>query len=425
MTIGGLTRAKLVDYYVSACKPREQWLVGMEIEKLGRDLATLRPIRYEGTNASVRSILETYHQIRGGDPVYEGEHLVGIAGPWGTLSLEPGGQVEWSSAPCADLDLLGIEADAHLVALSQAGRSRGVGWLEVAVEPDYRVQQMPWMPKARYKIMADYLGARGRLAHRMMTQTASIQCAFDFESPDDWKRKFRAAALLAPVAVALFANSTRADGSETGYRSYRQRIWRETDDDRCGLPAIVFDPGFGMEAWVDWLLEVPTILQQRARGLVPCGGIPFRRLVERKGCTAVGMDDWELHLSTIFTEVRSYAYLEVRSADLQPDGRAFAVAAFWTGILYHPDALAFALDDLTGHDSHSAWRDSMDSAARSGLDGAAGGRPLRVLASRALAASIRGLRGGAACAGSASDPAAPVVRLAGELRLDLAGAIPP
>ena len=37
------------------------------------------------------------------------------------------------------------------------------------------------------------------------TQTASIQCAFDFASEDDWARKFRAAALMTPVAVALFA----------------------------------------------------------------------------------------------------------------------------------------------------------------------------------------------------------------------------
>ncbi|NIM61656.1 MAG: glutamate--cysteine ligase, partial [Acidobacteria bacterium] len=74
-----------------------------------------------------------------------------------------------------------------------------------------------------------YLAARGRLAQRMMTQTASIQVAFDYSDLHDWREKFRLAALLAPVANALFANSSRIDGADTGYKSYRSAIWQETD----------------------------------------------------------------------------------------------------------------------------------------------------------------------------------------------------
>jgi glutamate--cysteine ligase len=415
----GLTRKKIVEYFLEACRPRAEWLVGMEVEKLGRDGATGRPLPYEGPGPSVRRILETYHDLRGGDAVYEGDHLVGMAGTWGTLSLEPGGQVEWSSPPVPDLDKLGQDFHAHREALRETGARAGVRWLDVAMDPDHGVEEMSWMPKARYVIMSDYLGARGALAHRMMKQTASIQCAFDFESPEDWARKFRAAALLSPVSVALFANSSRVDGSESGWRSFRQRIWRDTDPDRCGLPAVVFDPGFSIEAWIDWVASVPAIFQVRARGLVGCGGVPFARLAERRGCTAPNLDDWELHLSTIFTEVRSYAYIEVRSADLQPDDRVLAVPAFWTGILYHPEGIAFALEAAAGHATHAAWNDAMERAARHGLDAEVEGVAMRDLAARALAASARGLRGGAACAGSGSDPAAPLVRLAAECGLDL------
>ena len=285
--------------------------------------------------------------------------------------------------------------------LDEVGDAAGVRWLEVAVQPEQPVETMPWMPKARYVLMRDYLGARGRLAHRMMTQTASVQCAFDYADPEDWARKFRAAALLSPVAVALFANSSRADGRDTGWRSYREAIWREVDPERCGLPAVVFDRAFDVQAWVDWVLDVPAIFRRRSEGLVSAAGRPFRSYLNRIGCDAVGIDDWELHLSSVFTEVRSYAYVEVRSADLQPDDGILAVPALWTGLLYDDGALTAALALGAGHGDHAAWRAAMESAAREGLEGFAGKQRLRDLAAEAVGLALTSLRRGVQGGGSA------------------------
>jgi glutamate--cysteine ligase len=383
---------RLVEYFREAFKPVERRRVGMELEKMGVHAATRRPIPYEGPQASVRGVLEFLLRRRGGDPVYEGDHLIGIEAPWGAISLEPGGQVEWSSRPAAGLDALARDLDAHLAAMRDAGDALGIAWLDSGVNPETPVVAMPWMPKARYGIMREHLGARGRLAHRMMTQTASIQCAFDFTSEEDWSRKFRAAALMAPVATALFANSSRADGEETGFRSFRQAIWRETDPERCGLPAIVFEPGFDLERWTRWAAQVPTIFFRRGGGLVASHGEPFRVLADRGGCDAVTIDDWELHLSTIFTEVRSYSYLEARTADLQPDPLALAVPAFWAGLLYDPTALDAALALGAPWDAHDRWREAMERASREALEVPA----LRDAATAALGLAARGLQRGAA-----------------------------
>src|SRR5207249_1873253 len=151
----------------------------------------------------------------------------------------------------------------------------------------------------------------------------------------------------------------------------------------------------------------PTIFSQSSRGLVASSGLPFLELLHRRG-RPVTIESWELHLSTIFTEVRSYGYIEVRSADLQPDARILSVPALYTGLLYHPDGPARVWELCQGHASHEAWNEAMDSAARLGLEGAAGGRPLRELAAMVLASSIEGLRDGAACAGTSPDPARPV-----------------
>lgn len=407
-----VTRQLLLDYFARGAVPRERWQVGMEVEKLGLDARTGQPLPYDGPGPSVRKVLEFYRGRRGADPVFEGNHLIGLDGIKGSLSLEPGGQVEWSSRPQLSTVQVQIDLEQHLATLREAGAALGIEWLETAVDPVHAVSEMHWVPKARYTIMRDYLGRRGRLAHRMMTQTTSVQCAFDYENPADWKRKFKAAALLSPVALALFGNSPDIDGRPSGYRSFRHMIWRETDPDRCGLPPVVFEPGFDMERWLDWVLDVPTLFCRRAQGLVPAGGVPFRTLLARSGCEAVGIEDWETHASTIFTEVRSYTYIEIRTADLQPDDRVFAVPAFWTGILYEGQALDAALDLGSPFDDHERWNQAMLAAARDGLDADLPGLGrLRELARAALTLSLGGLRRGAACVDS-GEPARSLTALA-------------
>jgi len=384
----------------------------MEIEKMGRNAATGEALPYDGGGPCVLRVLEFLEGRRGGAPIWEGEHRIGINGEWGTISLEPGGQVEWSSRPLASLDGLADELHAHLAALVECGVATGVRWVPFGVDPDLPWTSVPWMPKARYGIMRPYLTARGRLAPRMMTQTASIQCSFDYESAEDFRRKFKAAALLDPIAVALFANSARADGRPTGLVSFRQAIWRETDPARCGMPRVMFEADFSLEAWLDHVLGVPAMFLQRGRGLVPAGGVPFAQLLARTGCSAAQLADFETHLSTIFTEVRAYTYIEVRGADLQPDQLSFAVPALWTGVLYHEDALAAALELGRGVGRHEAWASALESAARDGLDGRYGDLPLREAARALLAIASRGLASGAACAGTGGSGLEALDRLA-------------
>ena len=401
-----LSCPQLADYFRQAFRPREEWQVGIEVETMGRVAATSRPLPYEADGVDVRRVIEAYAAARGGALVLEGDRPIGIDGPWGGITLEPGGQVEWSSRPAHDLTELSAELDGHLGVMRAVAAKLGVAWLPVAVDPDTSVTEMPWMPKARYGIMRETMAKRGRLAHRMMTQTASIQCAFDYASDDDWTRKFRAAALVTPIAVALFANSSRVDGKDSGWASYRQAIWRETDPDRCDLPDIVFEKGFGIDRWVEWVCDVPTLFLRRENGLIASGGTPLRALLSNCGCDAVSIEDWELHLSSIFTEVRSYSYVEVRSADRLPDPLVLAVPALWTGLLYDDRALDEAIALGSVFDSPSGWRRGMDTAARAGLAGLVEGTSIASLAARAVSLASAALARGATCAGSGEGVAA-------------------
>jgi len=405
-TLARLTRRRFIEFFVEAAVPRERWRVGMELEKMGRNSSDGKPFPYMGADPAVHALLTLYMSHRGGIPIYEGMHIIGLDGPYGTITLEPAGQFEWSSRPFSSLGDLADALEAHLATMAKIGRQAGVQWLDVAVDPVHPVSEMPWMPKPRYEIMRPYMGEHGRLSHRMMTQTASIQCSYDFENSSDWSRKFRAAALLSPVAVAMFANSPTIDGKDSGFRSYRQEIWRRTDPDRCMLPAAVFHESFDLEAWVDWLCTVPALFDLDNQSLVAGNGIPFHEILKRTGIDAPTMVDMKLLLSSLFTDVRSSTYIEIRCADLQPDHLAMAVPTLWTGILYHPRALDAAPDLGACVDDHSLWREAMYSASRDGLRGEAGGYSLRDLAVELLGLSRDGLESGAKCTSGTDDPAA-------------------
>jgi glutamate--cysteine ligase len=52
------------------------------------------------------------------------------------------------------------------------------------------------------------------------------------------------------------------------------------------------------------------------------------------------LHDWEMHLNTLFPEVRLKHTLEVRGGDSLPMKYAMAIPALWTGILYDEKALS-------------------------------------------------------------------------------------
>ena len=130
-------------------------------------------------------------------------------------------------------------------------------------QPKWRRDEMPWMPKGRYKIMRDYMPKVGSLGLDMMSRTCTVQVNLDFASEADMVKKFRVSLALQPIATALFADSPFTEGKPNGYLSYRSHIWTDTDPGRTGMLDFVFDDGFGSSAMSTTLLDVPMYFVYR------------------------------------------------------------------------------------------------------------------------------------------------------------------
>ncbi|MEO1919092.1 MAG: glutamate--cysteine ligase, partial [Paracoccaceae bacterium] len=275
-------------------------------------------------------------------------HLIGLTKNGANVSLEPGGQLELSGAPLESIHQTCDEANTHLKEVKAVADAVGVGFFGMGAAPDWTHEQMPLMPKGRYKLMDRYMGEVGTHGTQMMRRTTTIQVNLDFSSEPDMVQKLRTSLALQPVATALFANSPFFEGKLTGYQSWRARVWQNTDNARTGMLPFVFEDGFGFDAWVDYALDVPMYFVYRDGKYIDALGMSFRDFLVGKLPALSGeiatLSDWADHLTTAFPEARIKKYMEMRGADGGPWRKICALPAFWVGLMYDQNALDAAWD---------------------------------------------------------------------------------
>jgi glutamate--cysteine ligase len=380
--------ADLVAFLRSGEKPRERFRVGTEHEKIGFG-ADLKPVPHSGPRG-IAAVLEGIAQADDWERGYDAGNLVALKKGSASVTLEPGGQLELSGAPVRTIFETEREIRAHLDVLRRVSAPLGITWTSLAHHPVHDLAEIPRMPKARYGVMRAYLPTRGELALHMMHLTATVQANLDFSSEADMVRKMRAAMAVTPIVSAMFANSSLYLGKPSGFITRREHIWRHTDPDRCGLLPFVFDEDFGYERYTQWALDVPMFFIVRDGQYRPANTVTFRQFMERgfEGHRP-NAADWDLHLTTLFPEVRLKRIVEMRGADCVP--WLSALPALWKGLLYDDGALdaAFAL----AKDWSFAEREAaLDDVARRGLAARAAGRPVLPLARELAAIASEGLR---------------------------------
>ncbi len=340
-------RQQLIDYLAAGEKPREAWRIGTEHEKFGFRTDDLAPPPFEGERG-IRALLEGIAAQHGWDIAREGEIPVALTRGQANITLEPAGQLELSGAPLETIHQTCCEVNQHLEEVRSVAEPMGLGFLGMGFQPKWRRDEMPWMPKGRYRIMREYMPKVGNLGLDMMTRTCTVQVNLDFSSEADMVKKFRVGLALQPIATALFADSPFTDGRPNGYLSYRSHVWEDTDADRTGMLDFVFADGFGYERYVDYALGVPMYFSYQDGKYIDLAGQDFRRFMVGElpalPGTKATMKDWADHLTTAFPEVRLKQYLEMRGADGGPWNRLCALPALWVGLLYDDDALDAAWD---------------------------------------------------------------------------------
>ena len=381
--------ALFVENLRRGAKARSEWMCGIELELFGYDesldFARINP-------AQVQRVLAGFAPSSN-DLVYEDAALVEVnAGQMNRLTVEPGGQVEFSGAPQRTLHDVEREVRRYLSRLKEIAEDNSLVFLAAGFDPLRSLSEQHWVPKARYRVMRPFLQSRGARCWDMMTRTCAVQANLDYGSIEDLSKKFLVGNRLSPIVTAIFANSPFEEGRPSGYKSTRALVWLNMDPDRTGISPPALSDSFTPEGFVAYALEVPMIFAQReGRYLDEPAGMKFGDFLER-GCGSITpvFGDWADHLTTIFTVARLKQHIELRQADSGSLQMAMAVQALWKGIMYDQRALddALRIAPVLEPDQMRALEEMV---ARDGLEASAFGVRVLPLAKELVRLSADGL----------------------------------
>ncbi len=353
-------------------------MVGTEQEKfgvaLGRDgTQAPTPVNYtDHIEPVLRALMAEYTWQPSADRGPGGE-IIALERDGASITLEPGGQFELSGKPLPHVHATCAEFTQHYHELHNVSQDLGLAWLAAGFHPFARRDELHWMPKARYAVMRAFLPTRGQRGLDMMLRTCTVQANFDYASEQQCGERFRVAMGISGLTTALFANSPYREGHDQGVASLRSDVWTDVDNARCGMLPWAFADTFSYSHYVDWAAAAPMFFIRREGQYIPFHA-PFQEFM-RSGYTApdgthyrATRGDWNLHLSTLFPEIRLKPYLEVRGCDSVGSRYLCALPALWRGILYDAEATAAAWDLVANLDFSARldlWHECRTAALRS------------------------------------------------------------
>ena len=323
-------KSDIVKFFEDGCKKKNKLKIGVEHEKFVFNNKSKSRINFQ-------TVLKIFHYLRKYNwrPIKEGKNIISLSKENKTITLEPGNQIELSGAKLNNLHLSCSESYKFSKELGLACESLNLNMMSVSFDPISNLKKVPKNPKLRYKIMTKEMPKNGKLSLEMMHQTTGTQINLDYTSEKDFIKKFKLASNLVPLSIAIFANSPFKENKLNKYLSYRSKVWQNTS--RGGLPKSYLE-GMNFEKYANYIMNYPLLFFKKKNNYLFSKNKTFKDFIENKirelDFKGPTKKDLEIHLSTIFTEIRLKKYIEIRSLDTCEWSCHCAGPAFFLGILY-------------------------------------------------------------------------------------------
>ena len=323
-------KTQLIQYFKDGIKKDTDLRIGVEHEKFLFNKTDLKRINYD----QIKKIFEILKD-KGWEPQLEKDKLIGLKRQNQKITTEPGFQYELSGAPFKNIHSVCSENSSHFNELKEVFKSTNITTSSIAYDPFNKLTDIPKSPKERYKIMTAEMPKGGKLSLDMMYKTAGIQINYDYISEEDFEKKFKIGNYLAPLTIALFANSPFNENKLSGFLSYRGKVWQETN--RGGIMPITFE-NVNFEKYIDHAINYPILFLKKNGKYYSPNGQTFRDFLNGNLSFLKGekptLEDFENHLGTIFTEIRLKQVIEFRSLDTCNFGCICNGPSFFTGLIY-------------------------------------------------------------------------------------------
>ena len=320
----------IIEYFKSGIKNTKNFRIGIEHEKFLFNNKDNKRVNYSKIKEMFSSLLEF-----GWNPILEKENIVGLNKGGKNITLEPGNQIELSGDKLITLHEACAESHDYLFELKQVTKKLDIKIVSAGFDPISKLEEIPNNPKQRYELMTKDMPLGGELSLDMMYRTCGTQLNVDYNSEEDFVKKFKIVNSIVPISIALFANSSIVEKKNSGYLSYRSKVWQNTS--RGGLPKLFFEE-LNFEKYAEFIINFPILFIQD-KGIYISGlKYTFKDFMDGKISEIENRlpteSDLTTHLSTIFTENRLKKYIELRSMDTCGWDCLCAGPAFNVGMLY-------------------------------------------------------------------------------------------
>lgn len=338
----------LKDYIEKGEKKRSEFKLGVEFEHFVIDKDTLKTISYYGEDGVAETLKDL--ESLGYKGVYEEGYLLGLDKGKKHITTEPGSQLELSIDSSISIGELDREYIDFLEDLIPILEKKNQALLATGYHPETKIDEIKLLPKKRYDFMYNYFKTKGSHAHNMMKGTAALQVAIDYESQEDYIKKFKIVNALTPVLYAIFENAYYFEGEKAAFHNMRSFIWENCDKDRSGLVPSSLDKDFDYEKYAEYILDKSPIFVYEDGEEVSVEGKTVKELLNPDDFTK---EEVEHYLTMFFPDVRTKRYIEIRMMDSVPYPLSFSALALFKGILYNGDNLEKLSDfikDITVED---------------------------------------------------------------------------
>ena len=324
------TKEKIIDYFKTGIKKLSDFKIGVEHEKFLFNSNNNKRIDYLKIKEMFTALLEF-----GWNPILEKSYIIGLNKGGKNITLEPGNQIELSGDKLNHIHEACAESQDYLFELRQVTQKLGINIVSAGFDPISKLDEIPNNPKQRYELMTKDMPLGGKLSLDMMYRTCGTQLNIDYNSEQDFIKKFKIVNSIVPISIALFANSSIVEKKNSGYLSYRSKVWQNTS--RGGLPKIFFEE-LNFEKYAEFAMSFPILFIQDKDTYISGRKYTFKDFMDGKIDEIANRLPTEIdlttHLSTIFTENRLKKYIELRSMDTCGWDCLCAGPAFNIGMLY-------------------------------------------------------------------------------------------
>ena len=281
----------------------------------------------------IENFLKAFSKKYNWEPIFDDNHIIGLKNENSTtITLEPGGQLEISLKPKKNVCDIEKEIEILNKKINTIAKKFDLSFIEYGINPTCKATEIAIIPKRRYQTMANHLDLK--MSKFMMRQTSGIQTAFDFENEADAAKKITLSIKLSPIVTAIFANSPIYNKKLTKYKSIRSLAWIYTDKQRCGLLNEDLLENFSFSKYINYVFKIPVIFIVRDNKIIEFDkkttfedffNFGYEGLQAKK-------EDYELHSSLFFPDVRLKNYIEIRNHDCQNGILKYAIPAFYKGV---------------------------------------------------------------------------------------------